>query len=660
MDVSALSSLYRQMAIIREFETRLLTGFSQGELRGTTHTCLGQEAIAVAAMSFVRPGDTVFSNHRGHGHFLAYGGTVEALALELFGHPEGVCKGIGGSQHLHWNDFYSNGVQGGIVPVATGMGLAALLARSRGLSVCFLGDGTLGEGVVYESFNIAALWKLPVLFVVENNRIAQSTPVERNLAGDLSARPRAFGISTQEVDSNDILDILPQMQESFDAIRAGRGPRCVIVHTVRLGPHSKGDDVRSKEEMARLRERDPILLCRRRLGAAVADPLDAEAKVIVGAAMDMARKKRSVHSRVQVEPMLTSQQLPPRPPDPVPGWFSGRSGQRVVEHARASLGDAMGTHPQVLLLGEDILDPYGGAFKVTRGLAERFPGRVLGTPISEAAIVGIANGLALRGWQPIVEIMFGDFLTLAMDQVVNHMTKFPTMYGYESPCPVILRVPMGGYRGYGPTHSQCLEKLLLGVPGLTVTAMSPCHDQRLLLERMIRLRRPVLHVENKMLYAHMLLNQEDGRMGRFHVRSDFGWFPTLFLSLAPPMQPVDVAIVTFGGLSFMALEAAERLFVEDEVNVEVAVCSQLAPLPLDGLLSLARRARILLTLEEGGRTHGWGAEILATLVESGAVGGVRMGRYAALDTVVPSAADQEACVLPSLPGLMERARSLLR
>ena len=258
--------LYRRLYRIRRFEETVLENFSRGVFFGTTHTYLGQEANAVGVLSQLAEGDIVFSNHRCHGHFLAYGGDPFALFAELMGKPQGVCGGRGGSQHLQWRNFYSNGVQGGIVPVATGIALAEKARGSRAVVVAFLGDGTLGEGVVYEALNLAGLWRLPILYVLENNRIAQTTPIELAVAGEISDRFRAFGLPVDERDTSEVGEIVALAGQSLAHIRQSGRPRALVLHTARFGPHSKGDDTRPAEEVARLQaERDPITLQAARL-----------------------------------------------------------------------------------------------------------------------------------------------------------------------------------------------------------------------------------------------------------------------------------------------------------------------------------------------------------------------------------------------------------
>lgn len=252
-------AFYRALCHIRAFEETVLENFPKGVFFGTTHTYLGQEANAVGVLRHCQPQDIVFSNHRCHGHFLAYGGDPHALFAELMGKTTGVCGGRGGSQHLHWNNFYSNGVQGGITPVVTGMALAEKQLGHSPVAFAFIGDGTLGEGVLYESLNLASLWQAPVLFILENNRIAQTTPVEMAVAGNMAARFNAFGIPATELDSSDVLEIYSLAGKLVNEVRQTQTPRALILHTCRFGPHSKGDDTRPPEAVEEMKAlRDPL------------------------------------------------------------------------------------------------------------------------------------------------------------------------------------------------------------------------------------------------------------------------------------------------------------------------------------------------------------------------------------------------------------------
>ena len=286
---SSAAEQYALLLGIRLFEQSLLDLFATGVLAGTTHTSIGQEPVAVGVMSAIdREHDIVFSNHRGHGHFLAYCGEVEPLYLEIMGKPGGVCGGRGGSQHLQIDNFYSNGVQGGTVPVATGMALAEKQKRSGAIVVVFLGDGTLGEGVVYEAFNIAALWKLPIVFVIEHNGWAQTTPSSLQIAGEVASRPKAFGIPTVECSAASVGDVLAPAARAVDAARAGQGPQCLVCYTSRLGPHSKGDDNRSADELRKAWDHDPLKAARAAVGN---DATAASIEARVGELINTARSR---------------------------------------------------------------------------------------------------------------------------------------------------------------------------------------------------------------------------------------------------------------------------------------------------------------------------------------------------------------------------------
>lgn len=281
--------LYRRLLRIRRFEEMVLENFPRGVFYGTTHTCLGQEANAVGVIAPLQAEDIVFSNHRGHGHFLAYGGDMRALFAEMMGKTTGVCGGRGGSQHLHWRNFYSNGVQGGIVPIATGMALAEKRKGSVAITVVFLGDGTLGEGVVYEALNLAGLWRAPILFVLENNRIAQTTPIEQAVAGSLPARFAAFGLPVNELDSSDIWPILEVARASLEQVRREQAPAALILHTYRFGPHSKSDDTRSPEALAEIQAtRDPLKIQAARLEPSACNTIEAEVAAEVNQAFNLA------------------------------------------------------------------------------------------------------------------------------------------------------------------------------------------------------------------------------------------------------------------------------------------------------------------------------------------------------------------------------------
>lgn len=332
--------------------------------------------------------------------------------------------------------------------------------------------------------------------------------------------------------------------------------------------------------------------------------------------------------------------------------FISASRLRLMERCAQVLNRALhalfAECPKVVLIGEDLLDPYGGAFKVSSGLSTRWPDRVLTTPVSEAAIVGMAGGMALRGWRPVVEIMFGDFTTLACDQIVNHLAKFRAIYNGQVSCPVVLRTPMGGRRGYGPTHSQSLEKLFLGIPGLTVLAPSRHHDLGGILRRsVLETEDPVLFVENKLMYGQSNELPSGGRIAEFSTRMTEERYPTLTLSLNDFASP-DLTLVTYGGMLPVAMEGALALAMEHEIFAEIVAPSRLSPLPAEELLEALGRSRRLVVAEEGTLTAGWGSEVVACLMDR-ADFHFASARVAAKDAIIPTSQPLEAAVLPQ-PG----------
>ena len=492
MNASTSTHLY-QACVIRAVEEALLRLFAEGKVSGTTHTCIGQELSAVALAASLDPQrDLIFSNHRCHGHYLAWTGDVEGLIAEVMGKRTGVCGGLGGSQHLRAPGFFSNGVQGGIVPVAAGLALGAKLAQAGGIVAVCIGDGTLGEGVVYETFNIATKWRLPLLIVLENNGYAQSTAQAETLAGDIGARAAAFGMPIYRGDTWDHVTLAGELKRAVVGVRAAGGPAFVQVDTYRLAAHSKGDDDRDPQLIAEYAQRDPVNLFLSGKNPAA----DTQLRSI------RERIERAIE-QAEAAPLLALQADPWAPhterklatqvvPEP--------AAETQLESINRALKEWMTADPTVVLIGEDIRSPYGGAFKVTRGLSDTFPDRVLNTPISEAAIVGIGNGLALAGRRPIVEIMFGDFLALCFDQILNHAAKFYAMYNRQVFNPLVIRTPMGGGRGYGPTHSQNLEKHFVGVPGLRVLVLHGRVRIGALYRTLRDTKDPVLIIENKLLY----------------------------------------------------------------------------------------------------------------------------------------------------------------
>lgn len=281
-----LLQFYEKLYLIRRFEETVLELYQSGNLSGTTHTYIGQEANSVGIIDFLDPKvDNVLSNHRNHGHYLAFCDDVDGLLCEIMGKEGGVCGGKGGSQHIHNGRFISNGIQGGISPIAAGIALAEKRLGNQAVTVVFLGDGTLGQGVVYETLNIAALWSLPVLFVVENNRYAQTTPVEQGVAGSIVKRAEAFGIASERLNSTDIIDIHQLAGQAISSIRNTGKPFWLVLDTYRLAPHSKGDDFRPEAEIETYRQYDPVKIIQSKMKLGSYDDITERVEARISAAL---------------------------------------------------------------------------------------------------------------------------------------------------------------------------------------------------------------------------------------------------------------------------------------------------------------------------------------------------------------------------------------
>ena len=318
-----------------------------------------------------------------------------------------------------------------------------------------------------------------------------------------------------------------------------------------------------------------------------------------------------------------------------------------VESLRGALHNAMADDSAVVVFGEDILDPYGGAFKVTKGLSTAFPQRVFTTPICEGSIVGMANGLALRGMRPVAELMFGDFITLAADQLINHAAKFPAMYNGRVTLPLVVRTPMGGGRGYGPTHSQSLERMFCGVPHLSVVAPSIFHDAGKLLRAAIASAQPVVFIENKLLYP--LRQQLHSTATLQHEFLDAeAEYPTVRLRNFSAGNSPDVTLITYGGISRFLPSLLQRLS-DEEIRLEALIPASLSLLPpIAPFAAAAANSGRVVIAEEGTTSNGWGAEFAARLYES-CMGKLAcpIVRVGALPTVIPAAKQLEDEVLVS-------------
>lgn len=637
---------------IRAFELALLDLFKQGLVSGTVHTCIGQEFCAACLHPHLRCGvDAFFATHRGHGHYLAHSGPEEPLLAELMGREGALCLGRGGTQNLQFERFFSSGIQAGAAPIAVGYAWAKRRLGEEAIAVAQLGDGTLGEGTLYEALTFAALLQSPVLFLLEWNGWAQSTDVRNTTPGDILQRVAGFGIEVHQTDDGDPQALSDHFHQIVARVRQGK-PFFQIVHTRRLMAHSKGDDDRPEAFVKQLWVQDPLS---RYLNDAPTSQTNTEAEG------EITRLARSVGSR----PMLEYAELPALSKGISLGSSkelhanaqTGRAFGRIAEELNQAFHELMGEDTRIIQVGEDLADPYGGAFKVTRGLSTAFPGRVLSTPIAEAGIVGISNGMALAGLLPVVEIMFADFATLAADQLINFAAKFHSMYGGRVTCPLTLRLVSGGGRGYGPTHSQSLERIFLGVPGLRVVAISLRHDPRQLLRQVVlNDPNPTILVENKSLYSLRPSVEPPIDLKPIWVDARSGQFPPLVF--APVAGRADVTLVAFGGTTEIAELAMRRLIEEEELRFDYIILTQLWPLDVTEIAASVATTRRLVVVEENGPEFGVGAAIIAGVAQQmnesftcKAVG--------SLAVPLPAVRHLEDSVLPSADRLTAAIRSTL-
>lgn len=640
------TSIYRKLLEIRAFEESLLDLFSLGKIRGTTHTCIGQEATAVAVMDDFLETDTFISNHRCHGHFIAYSGKKAELLAEILGKNSGLCKGVGGSQHIQFKNFYSNGIQGGIVPLACGFALASKIKADSGIATCFIGDGTMGEGVVYESINMASLWCLPTLFIVENNKIAQSTPQEKNLAGNLAARFRAFDIETIQIEAYDVFGLIETLNDVKRRIRQDSKPRAVVIDCVRIGPHSKGDDTRSANEINEIKIFDPIGFVAKQLDEKTVESIKKEVysetnKLIQLVLNEVDGQYEHLDQTVNLQGLSEYKE--------VKLFDESNTEILFIENIRNSLASAV-VERNVVVLGEDIHDPYGGAFKATKGISS-YANNIYTTPISEGAIVGIGNGLALRGVDSIVEIMFGDFATLAVDQLINHSSKFYGMYAGKTKCPLIVRMPMGGYRGYGPTHSQSLERLFLGFPNLLVIAANNLVDQKNVFSIAFETGSPTVYLENKMLYSKRPYYSNRKIAGAFTIIKGIGVLPAV--SLRIDELPIKGYIIAYGGMTELAIEAAMQAFRQHEIGIEVKIITVVSPIQHIDYSDILEVNSTIFLLEEACTENGWTAEVACYLREN-SKNDNKIVRIGAVKSVIPSRYDGEEFVLPNVERIVRK------
>ncbi|WP_376789819.1 pyruvate dehydrogenase (acetyl-transferring) E1 component subunit alpha [Thermoflexus sp.] len=656
-----------QMHLIRAFEETVEQLYAAGKMHGTMHLSIGQEAVAVGAIAALRPDDYITSTHRGHGHAIAKGQDIRAMLAELLGKETGVCRGRGGSMHLadlERGNLGANGIVAGGIPIAVGAGLSIRMQGQDRVVLCLFGDGAANHGNFHEGLNMAAIWRLPVVFLCENNQYAMSMPIRKAMAVPRVAdRAAAYGIPGETVDGMDVLAVYRAVRAAVERARRGEGPTLIEAITYRYKGHSKSDRqvYRTKEEVQAWMARDPIarfrawLIAQGWLSEAEAAEIEARARQAVEEALQIAEGDPEPRVDQLTEGVYAED--PSMPPlwirqafgsgtavEPPPGTRE----LSYMEALREAMAQAMAADERVFLMGEDI-GVYGGAFGVTQGLIERFgPDRVRDTPISENTIVGAGVGAALTGMRPIVEMQFMDFVTLAMEQTVLQAAKVRYMFGGKARVPLVLRLPGGSGTGAAAQHSESLEAWFVHVPGLKVVAPATPYDAKGLLLAALAEENPVIFVEHKLLYRTRGPVPEEPYvvpLGRAAVRR--------------PGR--HVTLVAYSVMVLRALEAAERLAAEG-IEAEVIDLRTLKPYDAETVIASVRKTGRLLIVHEAPRLGGFGGELAAAIAQSEAFAYLEapIVRLGGADVPIPYHPRLERAAVPQVEDIVEAARRLAR
>jgi 2-oxoisovalerate dehydrogenase E1 component len=624
-----LRAWYRALVYPRLVEEKMLRLLRQGKL-SKWFSGIGQEAIAVGVTMALDPDDIILPLHRNLGVFTGRGLDPDRLFRQLLGKAGGYTGGRDRTFHFGALDRRVVGMishLGAMLPVADGLALAFQLRGEPRVAAVFSGDGGTSEGDFHEALNLAAVWKLPVIFVVENNQYGLSTPVREQYAcASLADRGPGYGMPGITCDGNDLLAVVAAVRDAAARARGGDGPTLIEFHTFRMRGHEEasGTDYVPAALFDEWRAKDPILRFEQVLDArgvlpsserdAIRETLKGEIDRLVDAAI-AAPDPESTGAQE-----LGDVHAPPRP-------FARRAPEgparelRYLDAITEGLRDAMAADDAVVLLGQDIAE-YGGAFKATAGLADAFgKARVRNTPIVESAAIGAALGLALEGLRPMVEMQFGDFISCGFNQIVNNLAK--THYRWGAGVPVVIRAPIGGGTGAGPFHSQNVEAWFTSVAGLKVVAPATPADAKGLLLAAFEDGNPVLYLEHKFLYRSM----------RGPVPEGFVTVPIGRGRVARPGR--DATLVTYGVGVVWAMDAASAL-AADGHEIEVVDLRSLLPWDTSLVLESVRKTGRALVLHEAPAGGGFGGEVAATIgTEAFEWLDAPVARLGALDTAVP-------------------------
>ena len=649
-----LLGLYRTMLTIRLAEEELARCHQRGLIHGACHTYVGQEAIAAGVCAHLAPSDVIFSTHRGHGHALAKGLPPEQLFAELFGRITGCSRGRGGSMHLFAPEIGllgTSGIVGPCVLQAAGGGYAFMLAANGGVAAAFFGDGAVNNGAFHEALNMAAIWKLPVLFICENNQFATEVPF-REASGipDVGRRAANYGLAGEEVDGNDVLAVHAAAGRAVARARAGDGATLIECKTYRTRAHAEGMgdfDYRTREEVAEWKDRCPIAAFRRVLegnhGVSSTDLTTIDATVA-----DMVARGRSA---AEAAP-------PPTAADATTHVYAAPRDVReqaadpaarpltFIQATLEALETAMAADASIFVLGEGI-GRRGGNFRTTAGLHAKYgAARLRDTPICERGFTGLACGAAMAGARPVVDFMFVDFLLDAWGEIVNQIAKMQFMSSGRLRMPIVLRGCIGIGHSAATHHSGSYYGMFAQVPGLRVVVPSTPRDAKGLFAHALRGDDPVLFLE------HRELLQLKGAVEEVDFEIPFGRARIARVGS-------DATAVAVGRMNHLCLAAADAL-AKEGVSIEVIDPRTVAPLDADAILASVAKTGRLLVVDEPAGPCGLAAEVAALVADRGFDDlDAPVRRLCGLPSPTPYSPVLEAQVLPSAATVEAAIRNLL-
>ncbi|HXG38823.1 MAG TPA: thiamine pyrophosphate-dependent enzyme [Bacteroidota bacterium] len=642
---------YRTMLLARRMDEKQLILLKQGKcffhIGGSGH-----EAAQVAAASAFKPGyDWFFPYYRDIGLSLHLGLTPEEVFLAALHRAEDPMTGarqmpshFGKKELRIVTQSSPTGTQ---YLQAVGVALAAKKERVDEVVYVSGGEGSTSEGEFFEAVNWAAREAVPVIFFIQDNKYAISVPVTQQTAGaSIYEVTKGFaGLERAHVDGTNFIETYSAVSKAVERARSGKGPTLIVADVVRLLPHSSSDDhakYRTKEDIERDKAKDPLpkmanfLIEQGYLTDDEAMEMQEEVKRAVDAAADWA-ESRPLPDPATVEDHLYGQAHANPPRDFVEPEHKGNK-VVLVDAINHALHEEMERNPKMVVFGEDIADGKGGVFTATKGLSTKFgTERAFNSPLAEASIVGVGIGMALKGWMPVPEIQFGDYIWPAFMQIRDEMAMLRYRSNGNWPCPMVIRVPVGGYIHGGHYHSQCIEGIMAHIPGIRLAFPSNAADAKGLLKAAIRGDDPVIFMEHKGLY----------RQGYAASPEPDAEYVLPFGIAAVKREGNDISIVTYGAMVQKSLEAAKKM-EEKGVSVEVIDLRTINPLDRETIFQSVKKTGKVLIVHEDTLTAGFGAEIAALIAKDcfEHLDGPVM-RVAALDTPVPYSPPLEDAMLPN-------------